>query len=80
MLKLSWLKNGGSGRWLRPSHQASSEELQKAWFTIFALASMAAVSFPMSPDWAFVVLDAAGGKNAWTVRDAGHGESEAKQG
>lgn len=29
--------------------------------------------FPMSPDWAFVVLGAAGGKNAWTVRD---GESE----
>ena len=53
---------------------------QKAWFTIFALTSMAAVSFPMSPDWAFVVLDAAGGKNAWTVRDAGRGESEAKQG
>ena len=24
---------------------------------------MAAVSFPMSPDWAFVVLDAAGGEN-----------------
>ena len=54
--------------------------LQDGPVTIFALASMAAVSFPMSPDWAFVVLDAAGGKNAWTVRDAGRGESEAKQG
>jgi hypothetical protein len=37
--------------------------LQDGPVTIFALASIAAVSFPMSPDWAFVVLDAAGGDN-----------------